>query len=322
MRRIQKMRRCRSDRLAKPDKNFSTAIVTAAAEVARSVKAHVLFAYAVAIEDLSSLGSALGTSITPIVICRDAKDEERAASAGLVWMRVPSFDLTRMGQVKMATLLAFSQGLLKAGEVFVFLSGVAGREVDTMVVMRVGEEYELFHSVGQRKLSENIRRPVFERVLRLAMELAHEGREGKPVGTLFVIGDHKNVEKFCVPGRINPFKGYTEKERNVLDDSLGESIKEIAKLDGAFVIKGNGVIVTACVTLRPTIAGEQLAQGLGSRHAAASAITATTKCVAISLSESTGDVRVWRNGSMVTEIEKSPRQLLDGAAPPESTTNG
>ena len=230
-------------------------------------------------------------------------------------MSVPAFDLTRMGQIKMATLIAFSQQLLKAGDVFVFLTGVAGRGIDTLLTMRVGEEFELFQSVGQPQLTEHIRRPVFERVLRLALELAHEGREGKPVGTLFVIGDHREVQKYCLPGRINPFKGYTEKERNILDDSMGDSVKEIAKLDGAFILKGNGVIIAACTTLRPSVATEPLPQGLGSRHAAAAAITATTRSIAISLSESTGDVRVWRRGAMITEIEKAPRVLLDHPVP-------
>lgn len=302
--------------MAKPEPNVSQAIVTAAAEVAASVSAQVLFAYANAIDDLVILRRTLRAPTKPILICRDGAEEERVREAKLTPMRVPSFDLTRMGQIKMATLLAFSQSLLNTGDVFVFLSGVAGHDVDTMVVMRVGEEYELFLSVGQPKLTEHIRRPVFEKVLRLALELAHEGREGKPVGTLFVVGDHRNVEKYCLPGRINPFKGYTEKERNILDETLDESVKEIAQLDGAFVIKGNGVIVAGCVTLRPTIAGAQLAQGLGARHAAAAGITAATQSIAMSLSESTGDVRVWRRGNMITEIEKSPRSLLDGTVPP------
>jgi DNA integrity scanning protein DisA with diadenylate cyclase activity len=159
---------------------------------------------------------------------------------------------------------------------------------------------------------------VFEKALRLALELAYEGREGKPVGALFVVGDHREVEKYCLPGRINPFRGYTEKERNILDDSIDDSIKEIAKMDGAFVVKGNGVIVSACVTLRPAIAGERLPQGLGARHAAAAAITASTKSIAITLSESTGAVRVWRRGEMITELEKSTRSVLDGA-PPQRT---
>ena len=96
-------------------------------------------------------------------------------------------------------------------------------------------------------------------------------------------------------------------------------LKEIAKLDGAFIIKGNGVIVSACAVLRPAIAGDNLHQGLGARHAAAAAITASTKSIAITLSESTGDVRVWRRGTMITEIEKAPPALLDGTSPPSIT---
>ena len=99
---------------------------------------------------------------------------------------------------------------------------------------------------------------MFEKVLRIALELAHEGREGKPVGAIFVLGDHHEVVKCSLEGRINPFKGYTEKERNVMDDSMKETVKEIAKLDGAFIIKGIGVVVSACATLRPALAGEQI----------------------------------------------------------------
>jgi len=302
--------------LTKPDTHFAGPIIDAAAEVAKAVSARVMFAYAGAVDDLSALLSAVQPPTKLILVCRNAEDEQRARERSITAMSVPGFDLTRMGQIKMATLIAFSQQLLKAGDVFVFLTGVAGRPVDTLVAMRVGEEYELFQSVGQPQLTEHIRRPVFEKVLRLALELAHEGREGKPVGTLFVIGDHREVQKFCLPGRINPFKGYTEKERNILDDSMGDSVKEIAKLDGAFILKGNGVILAACTTLRPTFAAEVLPEGLGSRHATAAAITATTKSIAISLSESTGDVRVWRRGAMITEIERAPRVLLDHAFPP------
>jgi DNA integrity scanning protein DisA with diadenylate cyclase activity len=97
---------------------------------------------------------------------------------------------------------------------------------------------------------------------------------------------------------------------------MDETVKEIAKLDGAFIIKGNGVIVSACATLRPAIAGNELPQGLGARHAAAAAITASTKSIAVTLSQSTGDVRIWRRGTMITEIEKAPRALLDGTTPP------
>ncbi len=302
--------------MSKAQIDFTDPIITAAAQVTKAVKARVLFAYVNAVHDLTTLQTAIKPPTKLVLICRDSQDEQRAKETDAGVMSVPSFDLTRMGQVKMATLIAFTQGLLKAGDVFIFLTGVSGRSLDTLVTMHVGEEYELFQSVGQPKLTEHIRRPVFEKALRLALELAHEGREGKPVGALLVVGDHREVEKCSVEGRINPFRGYTEKDRNILDDSMNETVKEIAKLDGAFIIKGNGVIVAACATLRPALAGETLSQGFGARHAAAAAITASTKSIAITLSESTGDVRIWRRGAMITEIEKAPRALLDGAAPP------
>ena len=102
---------------------------------------------------------------------------------------------------------------------------------------------------------------------------------------------------------------------DIIDDSMGDTVKEIAKLDGAFLIKGNGVIMSACATLRPAATDQELPQGLGARHVAAAAITAVTKSVAISLSESTGDVRVWRRGTMITEIEKSLRSGADITPP-------
>lgn len=302
--------------MSKSDREFSNAIVSAGISVARDVSAHAVFVYASAVNDLKMLRDAIAKPTKLIAICRDDQDQQLSEDAGVRALPVPSFDLTRMGQIKMATLIAFSQGLLKPGEVFVFLSGAAGRDVDTVVTMRVGDEYELFQSVGQPKITEHIRRPVFERVLRIAMELAHEGREGKPVGAIFVVGDHREVLRLSAEGRINPFKGYTEKHRNILDETIGDTIKEVAKMDGAFIIKGTGVIVSACTNLRPVLSGSAMPQGLGSRHAAAAAITANTKSIAITLSESTGDVRVWRRGALITEIEKAPRPLLDGSAPP------
>ena len=305
--------------MAKIDKDFTGPIIIAAAQVASAVQARVLFAYVSAVKDPAMLRDAVKPPTKLILVARDAQDAQRAKGLDAEVLTVPSFDLTRMGQIKMATLIAFTQGVLRTGDVLVFLSGVSGRTIDTLVTMRVGDEYELFQSIGQPRLTEHIRQPVFEKVLRIAMELAHEGREGKPVGALLVVGDHREVEKVSLEGRINPFKGYTEKERNILADSMDDTVKEIAKLDGAFIIKGNGVIVSACTTLRPAIAGEMLHQGLGARHAAAAAITASTKSIAITISESTGDVRVWRRGTMITEIDKAPRALLDTTAPPAVT---
>ncbi len=312
------LRICNEDPLnpmAKSEVDIAGPLLEAATEVAKAVSADVVFAYANAVDDLEALKKAVKSPTRLVLACRDDHDKQRAKLVGAKTMSVPAFNLTRMGQIKMATLIAFTQEVLKAGDVFVFLTGVAGKGIDSLVTMRVGQEYELFQTVGQPKLTEHIRRPVFERVLKIMLELAHEGREGKSVGTMFVVGDHRHVQKYCHEGRINPFKGYTEKERNILDDSMSDVVKEIAKLDGAFVVKGTGVIVSACATVRTAGTGDPLPQGFGTRHAAAAAITACTKCIAITLSESTGDVRVWRRGEMITEIEKLSRSIIDGTAP-------
>ncbi len=290
--------------------DFSSPVVEAAAQVAQSIGAQALMAYVDAVPDLDHLLEAVKPPTEVILLVRDKKDELRLKKTKVRTVATPSFNLTRMGQIKMATLLAFSQRMLAPGEVFVFLTGPYGQAIDTLVATEVGQEYELFQSVDQPQLTEHIRRVVFQRVLTLALEIAHEGREGKPLGALFVIGSYRELEKYCRQNIINPFRGYPEKERNILDDSIRETVKEFCSIDGAFVIKGNGVIVSAGTTLHPSLGGEELPQGLGARHSVASAITADTRSVALTVSESTGDVRVWRRGKMITEIEKAPRATV------------
>jgi DNA integrity scanning protein DisA with diadenylate cyclase activity len=229
-------------------------------------------------------------------------------------VRIPAVQLTRMGQIKMAVMLSFSNRLLKPGDRFVYLTGLEKGNLDTLMVMEVGREYEIFQSVDQPPLTEHIRRAVFERVLNLALELAAEGREGKPVGAIYVLGDAAAVVENSQQNIMNPFKGYPEAQRNILDDKMTETVKEFSSIDGAFVIKGNGVIVSSGTYLLPKILAEDLPQGLGARHAAAAAISAATKSIAVTISESTGTVRIWRQGRLVTEIEKAKTSDMDGGA--------
>lgn len=282
-------------------------MIEAAGGVVAGTCSSAVLAYVDALPDIELLASKLPDSVKLILIARNAEDRALAGKHTDKILDVPDFDLTRMDQIKMSVLLAFSQRFLQADDSFVFLAGPPGKPCDTMVAMRVGEEYEMFQTVDQPKLTEHVRRVVFQRVLTIALELANEGREGKPVGALFALGNFRELEKFCTQNIINPFKGYPEKERNILDDAMKETVKEFCAFDGAFVIKGNGVIVSAGTMLRPNLAGESLPQGLGARHATAAAITASAKCISITLSESDGTVRVWRRGQIITEIEKAPR---------------
>jgi diadenylate cyclase len=83
-----------------------------------------------------------------------------------------------------------------------------------------------------------------------------------------------------------------------------ETIKEFSAIDGAFILKENGVIITAGRYLSAALESKDFPQGLGSRHIAAAGITAITHAIAIVLSESTGNVTVFKNGKIFVRIEK------------------
>ena len=298
----------------------SAVMLDAAIEVTKQTKAQALLVYADLCKTKSRLKAGPGKSYKTIIITQKKDPNAQVRGLGRYIVRLPKVNLTRMGLVKMATVVSFCQGVLLADERFVFVTGVAGAQLDTIVVMTVGREFELLQTVGQPTLTEHVRRTVFQRVLNLATSLAAEGREGRAVGGLFVIGDTSEVLKASQQMILNPFHGYADKQRQILDSDMAETIKEYSALDGAFVIKGNGVVVSAGTYLRPGVAGEELPQGLGARHTAAAGITASTRSIAITVSQSTGAVRIWRGGKLITEIERAQRQPGSSLPGPKTET--
>jgi DNA integrity scanning protein DisA with diadenylate cyclase activity len=96
-----------------------------------------------------------------------------------------------------------------------------------------------------------------------------------------------------------------------MDVRLEETIKEFSTIDGAFVISGEGIIETAGTRLLATAIPPDFPKGLGTRHAAAAAITSITKALAISISQSTGSLSIFRAGHRIAEIPKpSPERLF------------
>lgn len=283
-------------------------MLNTALEVVRKGKLQALMLYVDGLDDLDRLDQInFDNSPEIILVAREEHALQEALKHTKKVVHLPPIQLTRTGQIKMAVMLSFSSRLLQAGERFVFLTGLGKGSLDMLMILQVGKEYELFQSVDQPPLTEHIRRAVFERVLTLALELAAEGREGKPVGAIFILGDSNEVIENSRQMIMNPFKGHEEAERNILDGKMTETVKEFSALDGAFVIRGTGTIISAGTYLLPKIMMEELPQGLGARHAAAAAITSATKSIAITISESTGTVRIWRQGQMITEIEKARR---------------
>ena len=140
---------------------------------------------------------------------------------------------------------------------------------------------------------------VIDRILTIAEEIRDEGREGKKVGTLFVVGDPEELAPYTRQLILNPFKGYLPEERNILVEELKETVKEFAQLDGAFVVSKDGIIVSAGTYIDVDTSDVRRYQGWGTRHLAAAAITAKTDSVAILVSSSGGKIKVFRKGRIV-----------------------
>jgi DNA integrity scanning protein DisA with diadenylate cyclase activity len=146
-------------------------------------------------------------------------------------------------------------------------------------------------------------------VVNLAVEIGRDGREGKRVGSLFVVGHHRKVLTMSHEQVHDPFRGYSARERQILDPRVRESIKEIAQLDGAFIIASDGTVMSAGRNIDAPATGVTLSRGLGSRHWAAAAISKVTKAVAVAVSESTGTVRIFQDGKVVLRIEPMGRPM-------------
>lgn len=221
---------------------------------------------------------------------------------------IPAYDYSRIEQVKVALVSALSQGAFKEGDLVLCMTGKLGRPPDTLMQMRIGGSLEDRVAIEGVKLGEEFNSQVVDALIQLALQIGQEGFEGHPIGTIITIGDHTAVLEKSQQLTINPFQGLSEAERNVLDPKIREAIKNFSVLDGAFVIREDGVVLAAGRYL--TASGEEvkIPLGLGTRHAAAAGITATTGCIALAVSQSSGAVRMFKGGNIILELHQTARR--------------
>lgn len=142
---------------------------------------------------------------------------------------------------------------------------------------------------------------ILEQMVILAVELAREGREGRKIGTIFMVGGAESVMERSRPMILDPLYGHADDDKYVKDANVRETLKELSQLDGAFVVSNEGVAVSAARYLDASSSGLELPLGLGSRHMAAAAMTKATDAVAVVVSQS-AVVRLFDNGELVAEI--------------------
>ncbi len=240
-----------------------------------------------------------------ILVTRNLVELEEAEGnfAGVIQVR--SYSPRRLAQLRSAMFVALTRGMISFSDRVCCVGGIAGsNQFDTVVIVDVEREFQTLLTGHADLMPDDVKPEVLERVIAIATELAVEGREGKPVGCLFVLGDASKVEKLIKPLVLNPFYGYKEEDRNILSPFMDETVKEFSSIDGAFIIRGDGVVSSAGSLIQAADSDHMLPSGLGSRHAAAAAISVATECISIVVSSSTGQVTLFRRGVMLPLTEK------------------
>lgn len=219
---------------------------------------------------------------------------------------LPAYEYARMERIKVALVIAGS--LFRSGETVICVTG-DGKAIDTFIKIRVGEENEEVITLESLQLPPEIELAVAEQVFLLAQAVGQEGFEGHPVGTILVMGDSISVMEKSRQLTLNPFQGLSEAERNILDPKIREAVKNFSMLDGAFVIREDGVVLAAGRYLQSGGPNVKIPLGLGARHAAAAYISATTSAIALVVSQTSGSVRIFKDGQIIYEMHPAHRRI-------------
>lgn len=286
------------------DNKFNRLILREAVKVARGAKCSAILVFG----DTFAGGVDLGNSFEGFKTILVSQAAEITGESRFVdeVIAVRSFSNNRLSQLRSAVLIGLTRQIFKYNERLCCVGGIPqSNQFDLLVVVDVEREFKSVMTQQTEFLPGDVKPEIMERVLGIATELAVEGREGKPVGCLFVLGDHAKVKPFTKQLILNPFHGYKDEDRNILNPFMDETVKELSSLDGAFIIRGDGVLESAGALIHSPDYQHSLPSGLGSRHAAGFAISVTTNSIAIVVSASTGQVTLFRRGQMLPVIERS-----------------
>ena len=178
---------------------------------------------------------------------------------------------------------------------------------DSILVVTVGQEEE-DGSFGFLQ-AEGVSAGVMDALIELAVSIGVEGWEGRPVGALFVVGDSSIVMEKSRQLTLNPFQGYSEDEKNIMNPDIRHALHAFAVLDGAFIVREDGVVIAAGRYLNFDEEKElDVPLGLGARHMAAAGISRDTEAIAIVVSQTSGSVRVFRRGKAALELAPRVRR--------------
>ena len=211
---------------------------------------------------------------------------------------------TRFSRIKYAFMQAVLEKVIRPDSKVACVLGPWGKDhLDTITIHDLGLSWsETFPFDPRSLISKDFFQTVIA-VVDIALDIGALGREGKPVGTTFIIGNVEQIMRSSHQAIFNPFKGYPEPGREINSSEVVESIKELAQLDGAFVISEGGIVEAAGRHLDAVSSITRQLKGLGSRHRAAASITMYCEAIAVVVSESTGMVTIFDEGKIIATLE-------------------
>lgn len=253
-----------------------------------------------------------------IAATSDSETYGKLNQSDLITIRLPIHGINKYRQIPHLLSVALKSDSIAQGDlVLVGIGEGAYPEKGNLIAL--GEAEGGLKELSLKdllKLTDGIRPAVLDTVVDIARRIGLISRRKKSLGTIFVLGDSTEVlrrSKQLVP---NPFNRSEESKRMITDPGTHDSVIELAKLDGAFIIRGDGLIRTAGTFLgseseedlediHSVNEGMDLPEGLGTRHVASAAITACTEATAVVISETDGNIRVFSGGQMVMKMDPS-----------------
>jgi DNA integrity scanning protein DisA with diadenylate cyclase activity len=225
--------------------------------------------------------------------------------AGVKTIRLPLRTINKYSQIRHIVSIAFGSASISLGDLVVCALGrnVYQEEGDLVVLTDVEPSMEYVAVSDLLKLTDGIRPSVLEVAVEIACKIGRAARRGKRLGAIIMLGDSLKVLEGSHQLIPNPFEGHEDDSRRLTNPDIHTALVELAKLDGAFVVRGDGFIQTAGTFLASTDEDIKLPPGLGARHVAAAAVTMRTDATAVVVSSTDGNVRAFSHGAMVLQLD-------------------
>jgi len=267
------------------------------------------------VNDEMMMGAAAGiaASIDAKAIVSYTKRCEVATDIPVIWVRELQMDVVQ--DLTMPDILEMCEHHLLDTAIQIYLQ----KRLEHGLVVGVFPYAILIFDIEEGKnfirlqdFEDIVPREVMFPVLSLAMQIAVEGREGRTIGTAFIIGDGETILRHSHQAILNPYEGQHQGVCDIKNPENWESIKELAQLDGIFVVNRDGFILASGRYLDASARDVVLPGGLGGRHRATAAVTREHPVIGVTVSESGGTIRVFREGEVKISLRPHERRSPGG----------